>query len=69
LFFTVCLYKAVVGIKFRKKESNGANFEVYLKLKIIKTAIIIPCYNKANTLGIQRFINFIGLNSYYHLCL
>jgi len=34
----------------------------------MKTAIIIPCYNKANTLGIQRFINFIGLNSDYHLC-
>lgn len=34
----------------------------------MKTGIIIPCYNEANRLEIQRFINFIRVNSDYHLC-
>ena len=34
----------------------------------MKTGIIIPCYNEANRLATQTFVNFAIANSDYHLC-
>ncbi len=34
----------------------------------MKTGIIIPCFNEANSLNVEAFISFIQKNDDYHLC-
>ena len=38
------------------------------KQTIMKTGIIIPCYNEANRLDVNEFIRFAKENKNYHLC-
>ncbi len=68
----ICLYQSVIcrrpiKIDFLTEYVCPVSHK-YLKPHIMKTGIIIPCYNEEKRLNQEAFISFINENHDYHLC-